>query len=421
MASDNLSHCSDGCPAESTSIPQHIHTQYDSMDGEPYPPDPLDRQVKKEERPEEDSGIGRLVFSHGGVVFDECRGSYPFGYRREVASELRLLLLDQDRKTRDRLEKRLREFSRCGQMVLVRTCDCCGEGRDGSGSFAGAHRTCKLTVCPTCGWVRAKKVSEFYLRASEEITADAPPGHDWQFFTVTTRYRPDLEEEVTHEALRARARLVAQVGSKLWQKKLKAPGAAMFRTIECSVRGHVHAHLLYFGPPVDTDALTTLAQKLCGDGVGYIHSRPVEGGDQTGNQLPLSESVARAARYMAKGTSGYGAEFDEGHHGYEGDSSPTMHPKLAARWELATVRLHLSQKYGGFRGLDYRRSDYSYEPPDDSEVACEHCGVVGEWSDSYQRSEVWMQDCHARGNAAMQGGRWTPWWQRYKPPPDGWT
>jgi len=228
-----------------------------------------------------------------------------------------------------------------------------------------------------------------------------------------------VEEEVEWQALRARARLVAQVGSKLWLKSLKAPGAAMFRTIECSVRGHVHAHLLYYGPPVDEQALTDTAQKLCGDGVGYIHKRPIEGGDEMGNQLPME--VAKRARYMAKGTSGYGAEFDEGHHGYHGDKSPSMHPKLAARWELATQRIHLAQKYGAFRGIKYQRSDYSYEPQDDSEVACEHCGVVGEWHDEFQRAEVWMQDCHARGNAAMIGGHWTPWWRRYKPPPEGWS
>lgn len=308
-------------------------------------------------------------------------------------------------------------------MALVRTCECCGEGRDGSGSFAGAHRTCKLTVCPTCGWVRAKKVSEFYIRASEEITAAAPdPTYQWQLLTMTTRYRPELESEVTWEALRARLLLVKGAAAKLWQKKLKAPGAAMFRSIECSVRAHVHAHLLYFGPPVDESALSDLAQKLCGDGLGYIHKRPIEGGDGEGNQFPIE--VARAARYIAKGTSGFGAEFDEGNWGYHGDDAPKMDPRLAARWELATSikRTHLTQKYGAFRGLDYQRSDYSYEPPDDSEVACEHCGSIGKWRDEYRKAEVWMQDCHDRNNSAgMIGGRWIPWWMRYKEPPEGWS
>jgi hypothetical protein len=418
VAIGNLSQSSGVCPPGSTPFPQHIHNQHDSTDGEPYPPHPLDRQVIKDRRPENDSVIGKLQFSKGGVVFDECEESYPSGYRREIAYELRSLLQDQDSKTRDRLEKRIREFNRCGQMVLVRTCSC-GCERDGSGSFAGTHRTCKLTVCPTCGWVRAKKVSEFYLQAGKEITAAGPPGHEWQFFTVTTQYRPDLESEVTWQALRSRARLATKVGSKLWQKKLKVDGAAMFRTIECSVRGHVHAHLLYYGPHVESEDLTNLAQKLCGDGVGYIHSRPVEGGDGMGNQLPME--VSKAARYMAKGTSGYGAEFNEGHYGYEGDETPKMHPRLAARWELATQRMHMSQKYGAFRGLDYRRSDYSYEPPDDAEVGCEECGVIGEWHDEYRRAEVWMQDCHIREKVAMIGGRWTPWWKRHKSPPEGWS
>jgi hypothetical protein len=398
------------------------------------PPHPLDRKVKKEVRhgkkrekegehgcsnDETDRGTrGKLIFSKGAPIFDETRSLFPNTWRGRVEKEIRALFPELDVETRERLHNRLREFDRCGYVVRVRACGCCGTERDGSGSFAGTRRTCKLTVCPTCGWVRAKKVSEFYLRASEVITAapDAAPDYRWQLLTLTTRYRPDLEEDVTWQALRIRARLVAKAATKLWQKALKVSGGAMFRSTECSVRGHVHAHLLYFGPDVDESALSDLAQKLCGDGIGYIHKRPIEGGDGKGNQFPFE--VARAARYMAKGTSGYGAEFNEGYHGYDSNNInevKTMHPKLAARWEVATQRIHMVQKYGAFRGLDYCRSDYRYEPPDDSKTACESCGKVGEWCDKFRKSEVWMQECHDRGRKAMDGGsQWVPWWKKMK-------
>ena len=407
MAIDNLAHHSHSC------LP---------ISHDPPPLHPLDREVKKEVNNGNERGSagepggyhGRLIFSKGAPIFGELKQFSGSGFRMGVEKEIRALLGVVDAATRERLEKRLKEFSRCGSVVRVRTCGCCGSARDGSGSFAGTHRTCKLTVCPTCGWVRAKKVSEFYLRASEEITAQAPaPGYQWQLLTLTTRYRPDLEEEVTWEALRSRARLVAKASSKLWQKALKVPGGAMFRSTECSVRGHVHAHLLYFGPDVDESALSDLAQELCGDRIGYIHKRPIEGGDGKGNQFPLE--VARAARYMAKGTSGYGAEFDESFHANDSDFIVSyMHPKLAARWELATQRIHMVQKYGAFRGLDYKRSDYSYEPPDDSEVACEHCGKVGEWRDKYRNFVLWAWECHKRDRKALDGGsQWVPQWQKY--------
>jgi len=413
VAIDNLTHSPGDCPPRTTFIDEKTYPINLDSDSS-YPPHPLDKQVLNSRTDGDNLEIGeygKRLFGSRSVVFDEVKKIYPFRYRWEVEKEMRLLLEGVDKPTKRRLEKRLVEFDRCGNVVSVRTCSCCGEGRDGSGSFAGTHRTCKMTVCPTCSWVRAKKVSEFYERAAEKIGYN-DLDYEWQFLTLTTQYNPSNEADVTWQALRARALLVAKEASELWKRVLKVEGAAMFRSTECSFRGHVHAHLLYFGPKVDTQALTDLAQSLFGNKIGYIHSRPIEYGDQTGNQLPIL--LANVARYMAKGASNHGADFDEGHYGYEGDKISTMDPRLAARWELATSirRTHLTQKYGALRGVEYQRSDYSYEPPDDSEVACKHCGVVGEWHSVIKRAEIWMQDCHGRGNAAMIGGRWIPWWKR---------
>lgn len=384
------------------------------------------------------SGLGFSVGFPGGSIFGEYVESYPSSYRDGVVEEIRRLLLEKrvnvdgeevwgwelDDVSRRRILARLYEFERCGDVVHVRECDCCGEGRDGSGSFAGTKRTCQMHSCPTCGWVRAKKVSEFYERLSEDMEKKGfPPGYEWQFLTVTTRYRPDLESDLTWQALRKRALLVQKAVKKLWDKKLNVEGAGLFRSIECSAQGHVHAHMLYFGPPADEKELTDMVQKLCGDGLGYIHKRPIEGGDGEGNRLP--DQVAKASRYMAKGTSGYGSEFDEGHYGYHGDTTTMMDPRLAARWEIATSvrRTMLTQKYGVFRGVKYDEADYSYEAPDDSQTPCEHCGTVGKWRDSYRRAEIWMQECHARGNKAMASGSiWVPWWKKAKNKQflDGW-
>jgi hypothetical protein len=370
------------------------------------------------EEGEEGEGIGeygRELYRGRGEIYGEWEVIYPGVYRRQIYMEMLKLLDEVGGMERRRLEKRMLEFLRCGSMVGVRSCDCCGGDREGSGSYAGSHRTCKLTVCPTCGWVRGKKLEEYYRRLGEDITtAGLGSGfYEWQFLTFTTRYDPYLEKDVTWEALKHRARLLITAVSKLWKKELKTVGAGMFRTIECSKRGNVHAHVLYFGPSLDEKELTEAAQKI-DKGLGYVYRKKIE--SKSGSQLP--EMVAKIARYMAKGTSAYGAEFNEVHHAYGGESVAMMHPGLAARWELATQRMHLSQKYGIFRGIKYESSDYSYEPPNDSEVACEHCGVVGEWHTEYRRAEVWIQDCHAQGKAALIGGQYVPWWKKHKLPSD---
>jgi hypothetical protein len=333
-------------------------------------------------------------------------------YRWRVDREVRRLLPEvADVRKRKGLESRLGEMARCGKRVSVRTCECCGEDRPQSGSYAGAKRTCKSKACPSCSWVRAKKVGEFYERAGEEVTG--PDGHVWQMLTVTTRYNPRDPAEVTWQALRSRARLVLKAARALWQKPMKAPYAAMFRSIECSMRGHVHCHLLYLGPEVDAKELTDFLQQRVSRDLGYVYSKTLEVGDndEAGNLLPIQ--VGRTARYMAKGTFGYASKTNEGWLAWE-ESTECIDPKLAARWEVATYGLRLADRYGALRKVAFSASDYSYTPPDDSRTQCDCCGAVGHWGTSYRRAEVFIQDMHIAGKRALEGSSWVPWWRRKK-------
>jgi len=232
-------------------------------------------------------------------------------------------------------------------------------------------------------------------------------------FTITTRYNPRNPAELTWQALRSRSRLVLKAAQTLWKKKLKGPGTSMFRSIECSMRGHVHCHMIYLGPEVDAKELTDFIQAKVGQGLGYINAKTLEIGDtdEVGNLLPIQ--IGRMAKYMAKGTFGYGTETLEGWFGLE-ENTECIDPKLAARWEIATYKLRMTDRYGELRGVSFSEADYTYVPPEDTKTVCQHCGVQGEWETAYRRAEVFIQDMHIAGHRALEGSSWVPWWRRKK-------
>ena len=67
----------------------------------------------------------------------------------------------------------------------------------------------------------------------------------------------------------------------------------------------------------------------------------------------------------------------------------------------------LEKRYGALRGIEY--DEHAQVPPeDDAEVACESCGVVGEWRSELRKAEEWLQWCHDRGSPGLERSRWKP-------------
>jgi hypothetical protein len=150
------------------------------------------------------------------------------------------------REERARLDARRKEFVRCGEYVVVRQCGGCGVDRAGSGFF---NRSCKARACPACAWKKAKIVGQELEKAFDVI--EAPKGEmgwGWRFIVVTIKYDPSDPWDLSVAGLRSRARLAVRLSGRLWKDVLKAPGAAMLRSVECGARGHVHLNLIYFGP-----------------------------------------------------------------------------------------------------------------------------------------------------------------------------
>jgi len=329
-------------------------------------------------------------FSSIPKPYSEWKGS-SWAYGHMVGKELKKLGND--------LGCRADEYDRCGQVVAVRRCEHCGETRPGSGTFREVKRTCNGRSCPYCSWVRAQKRVELLRYAAK--TLDEVPGYEWQLLTVNPQYDPDRRsDDMSVKGIRSRALANIKVGKELWKKQLRCPGAVMLRCIEISDRGHVHIHAIYYGPPVEKRLASEVAAKLYRRQV-LVSVKRIKGG---------AKGVARAARYAAKSVKGSAAAFDEDFLAGE-KSGKLLHPQLAARWELASKNLRLSEAYGAIRGLSVPRPSEEGGPHDDGDVKCS-CGAEGHYRTVYRNVQSYLIECHLKGLAGIEGNRWLPYWMR---------
>lgn len=320
------------------------------------------------------------------------------GYGSMVALEL-----EEVEERRGRLRGRIDELGRCGEVVAARECECCGEVRPGSGTFGGVRRSCGGRSCPYCSWVRAQERVELLRYAAVGGGMAEVEGYRWQLLTQSLQYDSDRRsEDMSVEGLRRRILMVSKMAKELWARGLKADGAAFLRCIEVSVKGHVHMHAMYYGPPVTRRLLEEIGKKFSRGRGCRSNVRPIKGG---------KNGVARATRYVAKGVKGSAAAFNEDY--LAGDRSGTMlYPQLAARWELAAANLRLAEAYGALRGLALpapEKAESTFE--DDGEVECS-CGAVGRYKTVYRNARQFVAHCHYKGKAALRGNTWLPYWMR---------
>lgn len=348
-----------------------------------------------------------------GRTFDEIHCGGEWGYRRLVRESWESEIGKLESVSHRRIQKkRLAEFEKCGQVVKVRRCESCGSDREGSGTYEGT-RTCKTRACPTCGWIRSKSVGEFLEGVFDRLEGRA--GWRWQMIVTTIRYDPEERDDLSVDALRSRALLAIKVGRVAWNKLLKVDDAAMLRSIECSKRGHVHLNMIYFGPEVDKIDFEEVTQAVdCR--VGFSHVRNLDTPPQKDKKKRKKskdprgskEALETAARYISKGIETCKGGNDE--DWLAGDRmAKVVSPTLAARWEIATYRLKLLQKYGAIRGMKLEEHGKKHHVhDDDSKVRCPHCGAVGAWKTVLRRAEYWLQQCHDRGSPGLVRSVWTP-------------
>lgn len=345
-------------------------------------------------------------------------GKWKIAVAREVEGLWRELIdvVDSDLDLIEWSERRADEMRRCGENVVVRECECCGKGRHGSGSVGAAHRTCKARVCVRCATVRALRAADYMEKVARELPKIV--GYHWQHVVVTFRYDPEEgSADLTWKGLRERARAAVLISGKIWKIALKGYGAAMLRSVEMSMSGAVHLHALYYGPVVDPGGLTRLVNQLderagaayvddlCAGVKGFdpTHSAKVERSDA------VIRKVRRVAQYVTKGVSTVVATTDEAW--LAGEDQRGMYPAwLAARWELATRRQRLVERYGSLRGWEFDDNKDCEEREADRKadhgMVCMSCGAVGRWRDGIRSLRSWIKECHDAGERALIGGAW---------------
>ncbi len=354
--------------------------------------------------------------------------SYRWKVRRYWEAEVSLL---EDPSLRGKLLRRLSEFMKCGQTLLVRSCMGCGEDRLGSGTYHGT-RTCKTRACPVCAKVRAEKYADWAEVAFEKVPRVGT--YAWRFITVTTKYDPTNEEDCTVAALRSRA-LACQIAGRALASKLVAqnPGSGMLRTIESGKRGMVHLNLVYYGPPVRSEDVARIAKKggacighafvLDVRRAGKAETRSKAEREEAPDERGSKAGLKRVARYVSKGLA-----HEDGHRIFDEDWQTgdmgvrTVDPELAARWEIATYRMHLSQKYGSLRSIDLDEHAEKSGPDhtNDADVACACCGEVGAFRTIGRNAVRWLERCHAVGQPGLHrtASNWKTLGDLRPPPPE---
>jgi hypothetical protein len=226
-------------------------------------------------------------------------------------------------------------------------------------------------------------------------------------------YDPYSPEELIPAALRERALVCQKVSKKLWEKVLRVEGAGMYRTVECGTRGHVHVNLVYFGPKPDAVRLREVAQAIdcrmgridiqeVRDSPGHVGER-VRSDDSRGS----AEGLKRVAQYVSKGIAHSKSAYSESWLSGERVGT-SVDPALAARWEVATYRMHLVQRFGALRGLKFDEHGEDSKPEPDAHVMCTCCGTVGEFRSVPRNTERWLWTCHSLGLPGLERSDWKP-------------
>lgn len=202
------------------------------------------------------------------------------------------------------------------------------------------------------------------------------PDLDWRFVTFTGQWDPTDDREVTVPGLYRRvSNLFRQFRSVYAQLRAHCGAVAAYVAAEISERGHVHLHCVVLSRWIDPGWLAGLWG-------AYVDVRALRG-------------VAEVAKYVAKTHSPLDAAW------IGGDSRSLIHPRLAARWEVATKRVHLRRSFGELRGLELPE-----EPPAGRDDCCECGQPVPDWL-----SELWQPgSTESVARAAARAREKMRWW-----------
>lgn len=153
----------------------------------------------------------------------------------------------------------------------------------------------------------------------------------WKLITVSPPRRPGDVRSYTPQGLRRAIEDVCERVSRLWDEGLAYGGlASAVVRVECSSKGHVHAHVLYFGPWI----VNAWARSVAGCIVDVRAVSEFQG-------QPDEDALREALKYALKAPSVMRSAW------LGGDAWRVTHPELAAAWLVATRSVQLVR----YRGL----------------------------------------------------------------------
>jgi hypothetical protein len=229
---------------------------------------------------------------------------------------------------------------------------------------------CHARSCPRCARIRAAHYHEFGERVAKLFdeyhdrqiqewgTARYLPRH----VTLTCQRDPSDPSAHTVEALRTRRAGMRDAWRAIlaWlrENNPRAEWIGAFIADECSGTGHVHLHVLFYGPwvaPAEGDApavWTEIGRAGYTDkrrrawpgfpSLGFIKAKGVD-----------REAIREVAKYPLK-SPGSGSKAEPW---IAGKKLTVMHPRLVARWEIATFNARLVERYGLVRLVEPPESD----------------------------------------------------------------
>ena len=215
----------------------------------------------------------------------------------------------------------------------------------------------------------------------------------WRLVTISPRWAPWEREGLTVNGLRRRCDDVLSRWRRCWEGGARAGGAAAATvSVELSSGGHVHAHVLYFGPyltrewwqrvagcHVDVRAVARVpGVRDDGGELERLERRAERDGLDAldkGQRAALRGALREALKYALKAPSPNSAAW------IAGAARSIAHPELAARWTLAARHAQLVRHYGVMREAvelagDEGDAAVDAREPLDAVAPCRRCGSL---------------------------------------------
>lgn len=289
----------------------------------------------------------------------------------------------------------------CISKVVGHTCGRCGRPAGGNGQLVGCRgrHVCHARSCPRCARRRSAQLLAWGAVLRETLATMSEwcsgVGLDYRprLVTLTGVYDPSCEEDLTVAALRSRWaglmdawRLILKRERELAEDGGSPRHLGAWATVELAGTGHVHLHVLWFGPWVD------LPQWISWGREAYP-----ELGEVSDVRAADLDCIAEVAKYPAKIPGAMAADWIAGGECRTEDGRPgLLHPTLAARWEVALFGRRFGERYGSFRSLPHPEDTEVIEASPVPEAPCRVCGGI-DWYAVSLSPRTWIRICRAAG------------------------